>query len=35
MCAALGYEVEKLKRFRVGDVELDDLKKGQFREVSL
>jgi len=35
MCAALGYSVEKLKRFRVGDVEIEDLKKGGFREVSI
>ena len=35
MCAALGYEVEKLKRFRVGDIEIEKLKKGEFREVTI
>ncbi|MBP6925652.1 MAG: rRNA pseudouridine synthase [Candidatus Pacebacteria bacterium] len=34
MCAALGYHVEKLKRFRIGSINLDNLKKGEFREIS-
>ena len=34
MCAALGYEVEKLKRFRIGDIELDKLKAGQHRYIA-
>ena len=33
MCKALGYEVRELKRIRVVNVELSDLKKGEYRQV--
>lgn len=32
-CAALGYEVKKLKRFRIQNLELGKLRKGEFREL--
>lgn len=31
MCAALGYQVQSLKRVRIGTVQLGDLKPNQFR----
>lgn len=34
MCEALGFEVVKLKRFRVLNIELGDLKKGEWRHLS-
>lgn len=33
MCGALGYEVLKLKRFRIGEISLGNLKKGHFRKL--
>ncbi len=33
MCRALGYEVEKLKRFRVINIELGNLKAGEYRKI--
>ncbi|NLL79810.1 MAG: pseudouridine synthase [Clostridiales bacterium] len=33
MCEALGQEVRSLKRIRVLNIELDDLKCGQYREI--
>ncbi|XKT74251.1 MAG: pseudouridine synthase [Patescibacteria group bacterium UBA2163] len=33
-CAALGYEVKKLKRFRIQNLELGKLRKGEFRELN-
>lgn len=33
MCAALGYKVERLKRFRISHINLDTLKKGEFKEI--
>lgn len=33
MCEALGYEVRKLVRVRVGGVELGDLPQGEWREI--
>lgn len=34
MCAALGYQVESLKRVRIMNVELGNLKPNQFRKIS-
>ena len=34
MCSELGYEVRLLKRMRVMNVELGDLKPGAYRELS-
>lgn len=34
MCEALGYEVIKLKRIRIMNIKLDDLKIGQWRDLS-
>ncbi|CUO77068.1 23S rRNA pseudouridine(2604) synthase RluF [Clostridium sp. NSJ-49] len=34
MCEALGYEVTKLKRVRIMNVNLDDLKIGQWRDMT-
>lgn len=34
MCAALGYQVQSLKRVRVGDIKLDKLKPNQFRKIA-
>lgn len=34
MCEALGYEVVKLKRFRVLNIQLGELKKGEWRHLS-
>ncbi|MCR4739840.1 MAG: pseudouridine synthase [Lachnospiraceae bacterium] len=33
MCEALGYRVRSLKRIRVGNIELNGLKTGQYREI--
>ncbi len=33
MCAALGYQIETLKRVRVTNIELDKLKPNQFRKI--
>ena len=33
MCGGVGYKVVKLKRFRIMDVELGNLKPGQFRKI--
>jgi len=33
MCSAFGYTVTTLKRFRIANIELDDLTSGTFREV--
>lgn len=35
MCAALGYEVEKLKRFRIDNIELEDLKAKEYCSIEL
>lgn len=32
MCAALGYTVKDLRRFRIGDIELGELKPNQYRK---
>jgi len=34
MCAALGYQVESLKRIRIAHVELDKLKPNQYRKLN-
>jgi 23S rRNA pseudouridine2604 synthase len=34
MCAALGYQVQSLKRIRVGSILLGDLKPNQFRKIA-
>ncbi|MBM6839506.1 hypothetical protein H9X77_15090, partial [Clostridium saudiense] len=34
MCEALGYEVTKLKRIRIMNVNLDNLKIGQWRDLT-
>lgn len=34
MCAALGYQVETLKRVRVANIELKNLKPNQFRKIA-
>lgn len=34
MCAALGYHVQKLKRIRIMNIELGNLPKGTYRDVS-
>ncbi len=34
MCAALGYQVKTLKRIRVANILLQDLKPGQYREIT-
>ncbi len=34
MCAALGYQVQSLKRVRVGPILLGDLKPNQYRKIS-
>ena len=34
MCEALGYEVTKLKRIRIMNVNLDNLKVGQWRDLT-
>ena len=34
MCEALGYEVKKLKRIRIMNIELGDLKEGEYRELT-
>lgn len=34
MCAALGYQVQSLKRIRIQNITLQDLKPGQFREIT-
>ena len=34
MCEALGYEVTKLKRVRIMNVNLDNLKIGQWRDLT-
>jgi len=34
MCAALGYQVKKLRRIRVMNIELGRLKPGQFRKIT-
>lgn len=34
MCAALGYQVKILKRIRVANILLQDLKPGQYREIT-
>ena len=34
MCEALGYKVQKLKRIRIMSVKLDNLPKGQYRDVT-
>ena len=34
MCEALGYEVKELIRTRVMNIELGDLKPGQYRKVT-
>ncbi len=34
MCAALGYQVQSLKRVRVGSILLGDLKPNQYRKIS-
>ena len=33
MCEALGYRVRSLKRIRIGNIELKDLKTGQYRDI--
>lgn len=33
MCASLGYGIRTLRRFRIGDIELGDLKSGQLRKL--
>jgi len=33
MCSALGYEVEKLRRFRILNIELGGLDAGEYREI--
>lgn len=33
MCGALGFKVVKLKRFRIGELELGSIKKGQYRKL--
>lgn len=33
MCGALGFKVVKLKRFRIGELQLGSLKKGQYRKL--
>ncbi len=33
MCKSLGYEVTDLKRFRIGNIELENLKAGTFRKI--
>ena len=34
MCEYFGYRVEKLERVRIMNIELGDLKTGQYREIS-
>ena len=34
MCDALGYRVRRLKRVRVMNIQLDDLKTGEYREIT-
>lgn len=34
MCASLGYSIRTLRRFRIGDIELSDLKPGQLKKLS-
>ncbi len=34
MCAALGYQVQNLKRIRIANIELGDLKPNQFRKIN-
>ena len=34
MCEYFGYRVVKLKRIRIMDIKLNDLKKGQYIEMS-
>ena len=34
MCAALGYKVESLMRVRVMNIELKDLKPGEYRRIT-
>lgn len=33
MCGALGFKVVKLRRFRIGELQLGSLKKGQYRKL--
>jgi len=33
MCGALGYKVVELRRFRIGNIKLGSLKKGQYRKL--
>ena len=35
MCEALGYNVTKLKRIRIMNINLGDLKKGQWRDLTV
>lgn len=35
MCAALGYDVHTLRRFRIGDIRLGDLKPGKLRKLDM
>ncbi|MDD3240660.1 MAG: pseudouridine synthase [Lachnospira sp.] len=35
MCAACGYQVTKLKRVRIMNIELGDLKTGEYRDVTM
>ncbi|MCD5381738.1 MAG: rRNA pseudouridine synthase [Candidatus Pacebacteria bacterium] len=34
MCAALGYQVQRLKRVRIMDIAIKDIKPGQFRKIT-
>jgi pseudouridine synthase len=33
MCASLGYGIRTLRRFRIGDIALDNLKPGEMRKL--
>jgi 23S rRNA pseudouridine2604 synthase len=34
MCAALGYQVKEIKRVRISNIKLGNLKSGQYREIT-